>query len=152
MLLLVFIIPLCYSKTFSNNNNTQDSSILNQIRFAAIDEFSFGMNSSYDSWRIPNTLSYPSQCKPHYHAVKIYISYVVIKNEEKIVACSKNAPIPSTFTTRFIEGRFPSSLIVNRKCKKGYRPLEAQIDVIYKKENMLTSTRENIVYGCDGIL
>ena len=148
--MFMFIIPLCYSKTFNNNNNKQDSPMLNRNRRATIDNCTFGMNSSYDYWRIPNNLSYPSQCKPHCHAVKWYISYVVIKKEEKIVACSKTPLSGSKYTTtlRFLKGRFPSTRTKSIVCKNGYKPLTAQIDVIYQDGNTLTAKKENIVYGC----
>ena len=150
VLLLLFIIPLCYGKTLGNNNNTRDSPILNRIRRATTDDCSFGINSFYDYWRIPNKLSYPSQCKPHCHAVKRYISYVVIKKEEKIVACSKTPLSGSKYTTtlRFLNGRFPSTRTKSIVCKKGYKALMAQIDVIYQDGNTLTAKKENIVYGC----
>ena len=145
----MFIILLCYSKTFNKNNNKQDSPILNRIRRATIDNCTFGINSSYDSWRIPNNLSYPSQCKPHCHAVKRYISYVVIKKEEKIVACSKTPLIGSKYTAthRFLKGRFPSTRTKSIVCKRGYNLLMAQIDVIYQDGNTLLAKKENIVYG-----
>ena len=148
--MFMFIIPLCYSKTFNNNNNKQDSPMLNRNRRATIDNCTFGINSSYDSWRIPNNLSYPSQCKPHCHAVKWYISYVVIKKEEKIVACSKTPLSGSKYTTtlRFLKGRFPSTRTKSIVCKRGYNLLMAQIDVIYQDGNTLLAKKENIVYGC----
>ena len=150
VLVLLFIVPLCYSKRLGNSDKTQDSPILNRIKRATIDDCTFGINNSYDSWRIPNKLSYPSQCKPHCHPVKRYISYVVIKKEEKIVACSKT-PLSSskyTSTLRFLKGRFPSTLTKSIVCRKGCKPLSAQIDVVYQDGNTLTVKKENIDYGC----
>ena len=149
--MLWFIIPLCYSKTFSNNNdNTQDLSILNRITRAAIDDCSLRRKMSWNPWRIPNELSYPSQCKPHCQPVKSYISYVVIIKAEKIVACSKTPLSGSKYTTtlRFLKGRFPYTRTRSIVCKKGYKPQTAQIDVIYQDGNTLTAKKENIVYGC----
>ena len=150
MLLLLFIIPLGYSKTLGNNNKTQESPILNRIKRATIDGCTFGINNSYDSWHIPNKLSYPSQCKPHCHPVKRYISYVVIKKEEKIVACSKNPLSGSKYTStlRVLKGRFPSTKTKTIVCRKGHKPLTAQIDVVYQDGNMLTIKKESIDYGC----
>ena len=75
---------------------------------------------------------------------------VMIKKEEKIVACSKTPLSGSKYTAtlRFLNGRFPSTRTKSIVCKKGYKPLTAQIDVIYQDGNTLTAKKENIVYGC----
>ena len=74
----------------------------------------------------------------------------MIKKEEKIVACSKTPLSGSKYTAtlRFLNGRFPSTRTKSIVCKKGYKPLTAQIDVIYQDGNTLTAKKENIVYGC----